>query len=145
MPSLEYSAVIDGDIDRVWTIIKKFGELGNWHPLIAKSEVEGGQPDGLVGVVRRVELLTGEVLRERLVTVDDMTRTLTYAFVETPLPVKNYFGTIRLTAVSDERKVFAQWFSRYDLIDSSQEEQMRAVFMDVYKLGITSLAKLARP
>lgn len=144
MPNLEFNAVIDGDIERAWEVVKRFGELANWHPLIAKSEIEDGLPDGLVGSVRRVELPTGEVLREKLVTVDEQTRTLSYAFVETPLPVKGYVGTIRLTPVSGERKIFAQWFSRFELTDPSQEAHMQAAFMDVYESGIDALAKAAR-
>lgn len=144
MPSLEFNTVIDTDIDRAWDTVKRFGELAKWHPSIAKSEIEGGRPDGLVGVVRRVELSTGEILREKLLSVDDVTRTLSYSFIETPLPVEGYVGTVRLTPISGESKVFAQWFSRYELTDPAQEEQMRAAFMDVYASGLKSLAEVSR-
>ncbi|RAI64826.1 SRPBCC family protein [Pseudomonas fluorescens] len=144
MPSLEFNAVIDADIDRAWSIVKRFGELAKWHPSIAKSEIEGGSPDGLIGVVRRVELPTGAILRERLLSVDDVTRTLSYGFIESPLPVEGYVGTVRLTPITGESKVFAQWFSRYELTDPSQEEQMRTAFMDVYISGLKSLAEVSR-
>lgn len=56
MPIVKFSAVIDSDAGQVWNVLKKFGEISKWHPAIPKSVIEDGQPDGLVGSIRRLTL-----------------------------------------------------------------------------------------
>jgi len=57
MPVINYNAVMDVDADSVWAVLKQFGQISKWHPAIHKWVIEEGQPDGLVGSVRRLTSL----------------------------------------------------------------------------------------
>jgi mxaD protein len=47
----------------VWTIVKDFGAIADWHPLVAKSEGKGGNA---AGAEREVTLKSGGALRDSL-------------------------------------------------------------------------------
>ncbi|MBH3397990.1 hypothetical protein HFV06_14100 [Pseudomonas fluorescens] len=49
MPMVEFSAVLNSDAQRAWSVVKKFGEIQQWHPAIVKSSLEDGESDGAVG------------------------------------------------------------------------------------------------
>ena len=46
------SSVIDAPIDQVWARIRDFNGLSNWHPAVARSEIESNEPSDRVGCVR---------------------------------------------------------------------------------------------
>ena len=50
------SAVIDAPIERVWDVLRDFNSHTAWHPVVAESEIEGGEPSDQVGCVRRFTL-----------------------------------------------------------------------------------------
>lgn len=50
------SAVIAAPIDAVWTAIRDFDGLPNWHPAIASSAIEGGGAADRFGAVRAFSL-----------------------------------------------------------------------------------------
>lgn len=144
MPRVEYATVIDGEADQAWEVVKQFGELHRWHPAIAESAIEDDQPDGLVGIIRRVKLQNGEVLRERLLSLDDPNRTLSYNFDETQLPLDNYVGTIRLTPLSGQARTFVQWSSRFDLCEPECTQEFQDLFRDVFVTGLAGLERFLR-
>ncbi len=42
MAKAHASSVINAPIEKVWARIRDFNGLPNWHPAIARSEIEGG-------------------------------------------------------------------------------------------------------
>ena len=60
------SSVIDAPIEQVWNRIRDFNGVPNWHPGVATSKIEGGQPSDQVGCVRVLTLQDGAPIRERL-------------------------------------------------------------------------------
>ena len=88
MANVYRSAVIDAPADKVWALVRDFNGLPKWHPAIGKSEIEGGLPGDCVGCVRRFTLKKdGGLLREKLLTLSDSGRTLTYNILVSPMPV----------------------------------------------------------
>ena len=57
-----------------------------WHPAIAASRIEAGEPADTVGAVRSFRLADGSMLREQLIALSDRDRELTYCLLEAPLP-----------------------------------------------------------
>ena len=49
---LRTTAVIDAPVARVWAAMRDFNGLPGWHPVIARSEIEGGKPADQVGCIR---------------------------------------------------------------------------------------------
>ena len=46
------STVVNARNDRVWARVRDFNGLPNWHPAIAESRIEGGEPADKIGCVR---------------------------------------------------------------------------------------------
>src|ERR687896_181493 len=53
------SSVINASADRVWGRIRDFNGLPNWHPAIAESRIENGEPADRIGCVRDFRLRNG--------------------------------------------------------------------------------------
>ena len=52
MPRVYVSTVVNARNDRVWARVRDFNGLPNWHPAIAESRIEGGEPSDKIGCVR---------------------------------------------------------------------------------------------
>ena len=46
MARVYVSTVVNARNDRVWARVRDFNGLPNWHPAIAESRIEGGEPGG---------------------------------------------------------------------------------------------------
>jgi hypothetical protein len=134
MPMVEFSAVLDSDAEHVWSVLKKFGEIQEWHPSIVESSIEDNQPDGLVGCIRKLTLADGAVVRERLLSIDDRNTTLSYRFEESPLPLDNYVATVKLASLTGQSKTFINWSASFDLQDlntaAHYQELIRGLIVD---------------
>jgi hypothetical protein len=67
--------------DKVWKLIGGFNVLPDWHPAIEKSELAEE------GSMRRLSLVGGGTILEKLVKLDDNERVYTYSIIDSPLPV----------------------------------------------------------
>jgi hypothetical protein len=133
------SAVIAADVVQVWGVVRDFGKLADWHPGIVTSVIEGGQAGDSVGCVRALTLADGGVVRERLLDLDDRTRSFTYNFVESPFPVRRYESTLTLTPVTDTGHTFAQWSADFDADGDVEKELLTTFGQDVFGTGLRAL------
>jgi hypothetical protein len=128
MPSVDHAAIIEADADRVWNVLKRFGEIATWHPAIAESRIEGAVSDGTPGCVRVLDLADGATLRERLLAVDEANRSFTYRFDEAPLPVDDYQLSVSLVPITGEARSFIRWVARFDVrLGHDPAEQIRII------------------
>lgn len=139
MPMVEFSAVLDSDAARAWSVLKKFGEIQRWHPAIVESGIEDNQPDGMVGCIRKLVLADGAVVRERLLSVDDRNLTFSYRFEEAPLPLDNYVATVKLAPLTGQSKAFISWSASFELREPSRAEQYQEVIRELIVEGHHSL------
>src|ERR1700724_662513 len=100
------SSVIYGRSDRVWPRVRHFNGMPNWHPAIAESRTEGGEPSAKIGCVRDFRLRNGDRIREKLLGLSDFDPFCTYSILESPMGVENYVATLRLTPGTDGEKTF---------------------------------------
>ncbi|MGG7671861.1 SRPBCC family protein [Pseudomonas sp. WC2] len=142
MTMVEYSAVLEGNAERVWSVLKKFGEISRWHPSIVTSEIEGGLADGLTGCIRKLVLADGGVVRERLLSVDDRVLALSYRFEEAPLPLDNYVATVRLVALTEHRQTLITWVADFDLQEPNTAEHYQALIRGLIVEGHKGLQTL---
>jgi hypothetical protein len=139
MPETMSSAVVPADPDTVWRVIHDFDSLPAWVPAISASELEGGGLADQVGTVRNLTLGDGGTVRERLVALDDRTRSLTYAILESPFPVQDYRATIRVHPVTSTGESFVAWSVLFDC-DPAEAERLSAFFAtDVFGSGLDGL------
>jgi hypothetical protein len=108
------SSVINAPVEKVWNRIRDFNGLASWHPGIAKSAIEGGNPSDQVGCVRALTLQDGGTIREQLLEMSDLGHHYSYSILEGPLPVANYRATLRLRRVSDGERTFAEWSASFN-------------------------------
>ena len=106
MARVYVSTVVNVRNDRVWARVRDFNGLPNWHPAIAESRIEGGEPADKIGCVRDFTLRNGDRIREKLLGLSDYDMFCTYSILESPMGVENYVATLRLTPVTDGDKTF---------------------------------------
>jgi uncharacterized protein YndB with AHSA1/START domain len=139
------SAVINAPIETVWAFVRDFNGLPNWHPAIARSEIEGGKSSGDVGCVRSFYLADGSHVREQLVALSDVDHSLSYSFVTPAFPVKNYLAGIKLLPITDGNRTFAEWTATFDEQPEDAGKYAEIVSTHVFAAGWTALqAKLSQ-
>lgn len=143
MTKVYRSAVINASADSVWRLVRDFNALPKWHPAIATSEIEGGQPADRVGCVRRFTRKSdGGLLRERLLALADDTRTLAYTILVSPMPVANYFATMRFTPVTADDRTFAEWWATFEVTSGGVNVVAEDIGDNVFIVGLTSIDRL---
>jgi len=136
------SSVIDAPIGDVWARIRDFNGLPDWHPAIAASRIEGGEPNDRVGCVRNFSLKSGGSIREQLLALDDIEHACTYSILESPMPVENYVATLRLLPVTDGNRTFAEWTARFDCPPDQEKGLIQSIGQGVFQGGLDALKKI---
>ena len=108
------SSVIDASADTVWSRIRDFNAMPQWHPAIADSRIENGQPSDRVGCIRHFHVRDGGAIREQLLALSDYEYSCTYAILESPMGVTGYTATLKLTPVTDGGRCFAEWSAEFE-------------------------------
>ena len=139
MPHVYTSSVIGASVDRVWTVIRDFNGLPDWHPLVAESEIETGAPADQVGCVRAFKLKDGGFIRERLLTLSDKDYTCTYSILESPMGVENYVATLKLTPVTDGDRTFSEWSAEFECPADREAELVDLIGQGVFQGGFDAL------
>lgn len=144
MAKVYVSGVIDAPVDRVWDYARDFNGHGEWHPLIAKSEVEDGKPSDQVGCVRNFTLTNGGHLRERLLAFSDQERWFTYNIIVSPMPIENYVATFALKPITEGNRTFVEWYATFDVGKQDEERIRQQVGRDTFAGGIIALEKAVK-
>ncbi len=139
MPTSYASAVVEADADNVWSLVRDFGGLGRWVAAIERSVIEGSSSADQVGCVRHLTLADGGEIRERLVDLDDVTRSYSYDILESPFAVRRYRATIRVAPVTDIGSSFVEWWSVYDCEAADEADLDRTFSRDVFASGLAGL------
>lgn len=93
MSKVNMSTTIHASADEVWKLLRDFNGLPKFIAAIKTSTMEGTG----VGAVRTLILDGGgPPIVEKLESLDDKARTLSYSIVTSPLPVKDYFATVEV-------------------------------------------------
>lgn len=88
-----YSTVFEHTADAIWSIIRDFNNYPVWVDGAGESEIEGGKSGDAVGAVRCV-LYGGRRIRQQLLSLSDIDRSMTYCFAgESPPPVQGLQAT----------------------------------------------------
>ncbi len=135
MTKVNMSTELDVPAAQLWDFIGKFNGLPDWHPSVEKSVLEQE------GEVRRLELVGGGTIIERLEKLDDKERVYSYSVVDSPLPVANYTATIRVRDEDDGKRSVVEWSSEFKPAGVPETDAMKAI-QDLYTAGFENLKKL---
>jgi uncharacterized protein YndB with AHSA1/START domain len=133
------SAIIDAPVETVWSFVRDFNGLPNWHPAIVRSEIEDGRDSDSVGCIRSFYLADGGHVRERLLMLDDARRCFTYNFETPAFPVENYLATIRVMPVTNGDKTFCEWEASFDEAPEDRGKYVEIVSSGVFAAGWAAL------
>ncbi len=120
----------------LWDLVGRFGALNQWHPLVRKSATEGRGK----GALRRLRLVDGATVVERLEHVSDAERVVLYTVLHGPVPVANCVAELR---VSDqgERAARVEWSSNFTPAGISEREAAR-LLREGYAAGLANLKRI---
>jgi NADPH2:quinone reductase len=138
------SAVIDAPIERVWAVLRDFNSHAAWHPVVAESEIERGEPSDQVGCVRSFRLHDGHTIREQLLALSDRDYVSSYCVLEASLPLRQYLATVQLKRVTDGDRTFWHWQSTFDVPRGREREFADLVGRGVYEGGFEGLRSYLR-
>jgi uncharacterized protein YndB with AHSA1/START domain len=141
MVQVYVSSVIEAPAETVWSRVRDFNALPEWHPGIADSRIENGDASDKVGCVRHFHTRDGGMIRERLLALSDYEYSCTYSILESPMGVENYTATLKLTPVTDGRRTFAEWSAEFDCAEGREGELSEMIGSGVFQAGFDALKR----
>ena len=139
MVKVYVSSVIAAPIERVWPVARDFNGHAAWHPFIAESTIEDGLSSDTVGCVRNFTLADGAHLRERLLSLSDLDHSFTYSILSSPMPIRDYTATLRLTPVTEGERTFIEWFASFEVAPADEARIVEQVGRVTFAQGILAL------
>ena len=134
MSDVSLKTHLNASVDQVWEIVGKINGLPEWHPMIVKSTLDDG------GKRRTLSLPDGSKIVEDLRAADDGSHTMTYAIVDSPLPVTDYVSTIRVFPAQDGVGCTVEWSSTFD--PTGDENAAVTAINQVFQAGLDNLTKM---
>lgn len=120
-----YSTVFDHPADRVWRVVRDFGNYTLWVDGVDDVHIEQGKAGDTVGAVRRVRMGDTQV-RQRLLAHSDRDRFYTYEACEPyRFPVRDFVATIRVMQVTEGNRAFVEWWATFDCVLEEQNQWTR--------------------
>lgn len=139
MANVYVSTVIEAPAETVWARVRNFNGLPQWHPGIADSRIENGEPADRIGCIRHFHTRDGGAIRERLLALSDYDYSCTYSILESPMGVENYIATLKLTPVTDGMRSFAEWSAEFDCAEERERELVELIGNGVFQGGFDAL------
>jgi len=117
-----YSTIFREPAPEIWKIVRDFNNYPVWVNGAGESRIEDGRSGDAVGAVRHV-VYRGRHIRQRLLALSDVERSLAYEFCGEPsLPVTAFKATLRVTPVIDGDRAFVEWWADFDCEPARRDE-----------------------
>ena len=125
MAKAETDISIDRSADDVWKLVRDFGGLAAWMPGVETCEVDGD--------IRTIGMM-GISVKEKLVSLDENTRTLQYSIVESPMDnLKFHLVTIAVDPLGENCEV--TWTTEVE------PDELMGLFAPMYESAIGEIKK----
>ena len=141
MAKVYISSVVNAPAAKVWVRVRDFNGLPTWHPAIAESRIENGEPADKVGCIRDFRLRNGDRIREQLLGLSDYDMFCTYPILESPMPLTDYVATLRLTPVTDGDRTFAEWTAEFECAVEVEADLVSGIGTNVFQAGFDALKR----
>lgn len=138
---------INAPAAKVWEKVANYGDLGAFHPAVAKTEIKSGT-NNVKGAVRLLTLGDGGTVNETLTSYDAAGMSYSYIINESVLPVSHYSAKIDVNAISANvtEVVWNADFARKDPSATPAKGQDDAAATGtihaVFKGGLVNLKKI---
>jgi len=107
--------------------VRDFNGLPNWHPAIAESRIEGGEPADKIGCVRDFTLPQWRPHSRKAARPLGLRHVLHLLDSRIADGVENYVATLRLTPVTDGEKTFLEWSAEFDCAPERETELINTI------------------
>ncbi len=141
------SVKINASADTVWEKVANFGDLGAWHPAVAKTNIVEGK-DNEVGAKRELTLQDGGKINETLTAYDAKKKTMTYIITGGVLPVSDYKAVISIKSAGKNKSI-ATWSANFKRKDPSatpaagqDDKAAKDTISGVFDGGLANLKKI---
>ena len=145
--SVVETVAINAPASQVWATVNNFGDLGAWHPAVAKTEIVSGT-NNEKGAVRLLTLQDGGQITETLTAYTPALNTYSYVINQGVLPVSAYASTIQvLPTATGSEVIWKGNFKRKDLsanpAKGQDDETATTTIHAVYRGGLDNLKKIS--
>lgn len=131
------SVELNQPADVVWEKVSDFGDLGAWHPAVAKTEIVSGK-NNHKGAKRVLTLKDGGKINETLTAYNAKEKTYSYKITDGVLPVNEYASTVSVHS-NGEGKSVVVWESHFLPKAPADEKAASDAIKGVYDGGLTQL------
>ena len=142
------SVTINASANAVWAKVADFGDLGAWHPAVAKTEIVEGK-DNEVGAKRELTLQDGGKINETLTAYNAKKKTMSYIITSSVLPVRDYSAVI-IVRSAGKNKTIATWSANFKRKDPSatpeagqDDKAAKDTITGVFDGGLVNLKKIS--
>ena len=138
---------INAPAAKVWENVANYGDLGAFHPAVAKTEIKSGT-NNMKGAVRLLTLGDGGTVNETLTSYDAADMSYSYIINESVLPVSHYSAKIDVNPVSANvtEVIWNANFARKDPsatpAKGADDEAATGTIHAVFKGGLDNLKKI---
>ncbi len=129
---------ISAAADKVWQALRDFGGMDKWAPGVAGLEISGSG----VGAVRTITFQDGSRAVERLESLDEATRHLSYTILESTLPVEGYVASLTVRDLGPGGSE-VEWYSTFGAKGAPEEDVSRMLTV-LYRKALSSLQKFLK-
>jgi hypothetical protein len=121
--------------DKVWQTLRDFGGMNKWAPGIANLSLQGAG----VGALRTMTFQDGSRVVERLESLNDTSRSLSYTILESTLPVEGYVASLTVRDLGASG-CEVEWFSTFGAKGAAEEDVSRMLALG-YRRSLSGLQK----
>lgn len=136
MANVSLSVDLNAPADNVWEVVGDFNGLTKFISAIVDSSTEGAG----VGAVRTLTLDNDDKIVERLDSLDDQTRKLSYSIITSPLPLDDYLAVMDVQDLGDSQSRLV-WSSTFEPKGVSETEAVE-LLEGIYSLGFSGLQRI---
>jgi hypothetical protein len=128
MAKVFISAVINAPVEKVWTTVRDFNGMPNWHPRFSRSHIEDGLSSDQIGCIRNFDIADGGgTIREQLLELSDIGYSFRYCILDSPLPVGDYEAQLILYPVTADGTTVGIWTAEFDVTNGDEAGVVDAV------------------
>jgi NADPH2:quinone reductase len=135
MGQVSVKVSIPASADKVWQTLRDFGGLNKWAPGIAGLSLQGAG----VGAVRTLTYQDGARVVERLESLNDASRLLSYTILESTLPLEGYVASLTVRDLGGAG-CEVEWFSTFGAKGAAEQEVSRMLEVG-YRKALSGLQK----
>jgi hypothetical protein len=134
MAKVKETHTLKGSVEEVWAAIGGFNDLPRWHPGVVSSTLEDG------GRVRRLQLVNGHSLVERLHSFSEGERSYGYSIEQGPLPVARYRSLLHVCEPAGGSGCRVEWSGEFAADGVPEAEAIRLI-TEIYRAGLDRLGE----